>query len=272
MNQLHTAALARHVHGPSERREANVVGDDCPARTDGRPGDSNCGNRGGTGFLVGSDAHVHPEEQDHAKQEEKLNPNEPAQPATDAGTEDAGVRPVLLLDTDSAAWYRKLGPLPWMALQHLALHAHRTDEGWAAPLGVRGLAAGIGVTKDTAARAITTLTAADLVSRQQVDTPPGRRRSGYLIHLPRSLRLIERPQEPDRHPRPATACPDGEDRQTVPEGRRCIPHPEIRPDRLLVRSAPTAAGPDTPAAWDQPVLFDTPRTASAGTPARRPGR
>lgn len=75
--------------------------------------------------------------------------------------------------------YRRLGPLPWTALVHLALNAAPTDNVWSAPIGVRDLAAGIGVTKDTAARAVRSLAAAGLVSRDRIATTGGPRRSGY---------------------------------------------------------------------------------------------
>ena len=60
----------------------------------------------------------------------------------------------LVLGTDSRHW-RRVGPLAWAALEHLALAARPDHQGWAAPLGVRDIATGIGVTKDTAARAVT---------------------------------------------------------------------------------------------------------------------
>ena len=63
----------------------------------------------------------------------------------------------LVIGTDSRHWRRRLGPLAWAALEPLALAAHPDHHGWAAPLGVRDIAAGIGVTKDTAARAVTAL-------------------------------------------------------------------------------------------------------------------
>ena len=57
----------------------------------------------------------------------------------------------LVIKADSRLWRRRLGPLAWAALEHLALAAHPDHHGWAAPLGVRDVAGGIGVTKDTAA-------------------------------------------------------------------------------------------------------------------------
>ena len=50
----------------------------------------------------------------------------------------------LVITPDSVLLRRQLGPLAWMALQHLALNCHRTEGGWAAGLGVRDIdAAGV---------------------------------------------------------------------------------------------------------------------------------
>jgi DNA-binding transcriptional ArsR family regulator len=89
----------------------------------------------------------------------------------------------LVIGTKSGAWRRRLGPLAWAALVHLALIANPDHHGWAAALGVRDIATGIGVSKDTAARAVTVLRVAGLVTVEQLDRPDGRRRSGYRLHL-----------------------------------------------------------------------------------------
>jgi hypothetical protein len=65
-------------------------------------------------------------------------------------------------------------------------------------VGVRDVAGGIGVTKDTAARAISVLVTAGLVTRQPVEKTGGSRRSGYLLHLPRTMRLIDDPYQSRR--------------------------------------------------------------------------
>lgn len=70
----------------------------------------------------------------------------------DRAEDDAGVLPAavaLVTEPPAAAWRRRLGPLAWVALEHLALSSHLSDQGWVAPMGVRDVAAGIGVTKDS---------------------------------------------------------------------------------------------------------------------------
>ena len=77
----------------------------------------------------------------------------------DRAEDDAGVLPAaaaLVTERPAAAWRRRRGPLAWVALEHLALSSHLSDQGWVAPMGVRDVASGIGVTKDTAARAVAT--------------------------------------------------------------------------------------------------------------------
>lgn len=64
-------------------------------------------------------------------------------------------------------------------------------------MGVRDVATGIGVTIDTAARAVATLRAAGLVVFAHAESQDGQKRSGYRIHLPEPLKL--------------SACPVGED-------------------------------------------------------------
>jgi DNA-binding MarR family transcriptional regulator len=73
----------------------------------------------------------------------------------------------------------------------MALAAHPTERGWAVPMGVRDIAAGVAVTKDTVARAVSRLTRAGLVTRTHVEVLGAGRRSGYLLILPDSLRVIE---------------------------------------------------------------------------------
>jgi hypothetical protein len=92
---------------------------------------------------------------------------------------------MLVIGPESQQSRRKLGALAWAALEHLALSARQDEHGWAAPVGVRDVATAIGVTKDTAARAVATLATAGLVTRSLVEThdqtpsglpaPPARR-------------------------------------------------------------------------------------------------
>lgn len=85
-------------------------------------------------------------------------------------------------------------------MEDLALLARGDEKGWVAPVGVRDVAAGIGVTKDTAVRAIAALGAAGLVTLGSVDSPDRRRRSGYRLNLPDGIDLWECPSDPDSRP------------------------------------------------------------------------
>jgi DNA-binding MarR family transcriptional regulator len=125
-----------------------------------------------------------------------VQPNQLDESVTDG---DCWPRPALVIASDSLLWQRRLTPRAWTALQHLALRSRRTQQGWAVAVGVRDVAAGIGVTKDTAARAISALVTAGLVTRQPVEKTGGSRRSGYLLHLPRAMQLID---DPDQSRRP----------------------------------------------------------------------
>lgn len=174
------------------------------------------------------------------------------------------VRPVLVIDADSQAWWRRTGPLAWTVLQHLALRAHHGEQGWTAPLGVRDIAAGLGVTKDTAARAIATLATAGLVTRGQVDRPQGGRRSGYVLHLPDPVRLVEVPANPDTAPARRDHRREAEFTAIAAPQRRRVPRPVGHPDDGLHRRARPAVDTNPPiepckrASRDQPGLFTTP--------------
>ena len=118
----------------------------------------------------------------------------------------------LRLNAESRIWRRRLGPLAWAVLEDLALTAHNTDQGWVAPIGVRDIAASIGVTKDTAARAVAALGTAGLAVLQRVEGRDGRLRSGYRLQLPAGISL--RPCPDDVHRAvvtPSAGCPEAED-------------------------------------------------------------
>ena len=131
----------------------------------------------------------------NADPEDTVQPKQPGESVTDG---DRWPRPALVIASESLLWQRRLTPRAWTALQHLALRSRRTQQGWAAAVGVRDVAAGIGVTKDTAARVISVLVTAGLVTRQPVEMTGGSRRSGYLLHLPRAMRLIDDPDQSRR--------------------------------------------------------------------------
>ncbi len=127
----------------------------------------------------------------------------------------------IILDPESRAWRRRLGPLPWAVLEELAQQAHSGEQGWVAAVGVRDVGAALGVTKDTAARAITTLARNRIVTRLYIDGPEQRPRSAYRLHLPEGVGLrscatnrdIEPVVSTNGHPCPEeeyARCPDTE--------------------------------------------------------------
>lgn len=164
----------------------------------------------------------------------------------------------LVITADSLPLWRRLGPLAWMTLQYLALNSHRSKQGWAAPVGVRDIAAGIGVTKDTAAGAVSRAMRAGLVTRETVTIPGSCRRSGYVLHLPDTMWLGDRPDGVTRADAEHRQCPKGEysRRTTNPPGR--LIHPDTRRNGSRPR---TGNGPDAPEkaspgrSCDQPALF-----------------
>ena len=129
------------------------------------------------------------------------------------------------IDARTRPWRRQLGALAWAALEDLALAAHPSDQGWVAPVGVRDIARGIGVTKDTAARAVTILSSAGLVVFERVEGHNGRRRSGYRLRLPDGMHVRPCRTPDDSHASvvdgacPAaedSRCPYGQDSQDCP--------------------------------------------------------
>jgi hypothetical protein len=125
----------------------------------------------------------------------------------------------LTLGPASRTWRRRLGPLGWVVLEELAHQAQNTEQGWVAPVGVRDIGAAIGVTKDTAARAIAALRTARLVNPLRVTASNGRSRSGYLLNLPDGITIRSGPDDHDRAhqvnhvcPKPRDSlCPDTQD-------------------------------------------------------------
>lgn len=118
----------------------------------------------------------------------------------------------IVLDPDSGSWRRRLGPLPWAVLEELALCTRRDETGWVAAIGVRAIAAAVGVTKDTAARAVATLRSAGLVSPDRVKTADGRSLSAYRLDLPDGISIQSCPVLQDSTGTDANdSCPNGED-------------------------------------------------------------
>jgi hypothetical protein len=170
---------------------------------------------------------------------------------------------MLVIGPESQQSRRKLGALAWAALEHLALSARQDEHGWAAPVGVRDVATAIGVTKDTAARAVATLATAGLVTRSLVETHDSRRRPGYRLHLPDGIEPRPRPGnadaplqrgDPDR-------CPSNQDKGECPADLDSAPDAVValpgrkRDGAKQVRSeADRHAGAAATVA--QPALFD----------------
>jgi hypothetical protein len=117
----------------------------------------------------------------------------------------------LIISPEIMHLQRRLGPLAWTVVQHMALACHRTEDGWAAAVGVRDIAFSIGVTEDTAARAVSTPRAAGLVTRELIECNE-KPRSGYQLRLPAEIRLIDCPDPMDRtdHGAFASLSPSGD--------------------------------------------------------------
>jgi hypothetical protein len=178
-----------------------------------------------------------------------VNQNQSAVIATEPKQNGAPPGPALVIATQSLPLQRRVGPLAWTALQHLALRSDRTDQGWAVAVGVRDIAAGLGVTKDTAARAISVLVNNGLVRRGRVQSPSGHRRSGYLLCLPPPIRLIAKPTHPQLR-KDANPCAGPLSRFRV-QARQG--------ERRAVETATNAQGP--------PATFD-PRPGDRSAPPR----
>ena len=164
----------------------------------------------------------------------------------------------LLVGPQSRHWRRTLGPLAWAALEHLALAAQPLELGWVAPVGVRDVAAGIGVTKDTAARAVKVLRAADLVALEELDCLHGQRRTGYRLHLPQGLELRACPPDQCGAQRPASTkrCPTSADTGIGPPERGSPPSADVA-ESTLKRRRPRQPGSRRLAATAaQATLFD----------------
>ena len=130
--------------------------------------------------------------------------------------------------------------MAWAALEDLALGAH-PDKRLGRPVGVRDVAGGIGVTKDTAARAVSALADAGLVAWTRVDGPTDDAESGYRLHLPEGVLLQTCPNNPDSTARGTTARTGGTIETALGvQSIRTSQHlpmamaPPIRPNELAV--------------------------------------
>lgn len=133
----------------------------------------------------------------------------------------------IILDPRSRSWRRRLGALPWAVFEELAHQARPGEGDWIAPIGVRDLGTALGVTKDTAARALAALRSARLVSPVRAHTTDGRSRPGYQLHLPDGITIRSCTDNHDSNQHSDAACPD-EEGTRCPEGDYASPSADRR--------------------------------------------
>ena len=166
----------------------------------------------------------------------------------------------LIVNAQSSVWRRRLGPLAWAALEDLALAAHHTEQGWVAPVGVRDIASRVGVTKDTAARAVAVLGAAGLVVLQRVphQTASGVPATGSNSPTVLSCEPARTIQTPP-HPTPTTPVPIG----------KTAAVPQAKTAATTVQTAKTPHSPTSDHGDGCPTRPDSPAPAEAVPPAHR---
>ena len=104
----------------------------------------------------------------------------------------------LVLSAGSRAVRRSLGAVSWALLEELALGAEPDGDGVVvATTNVRGLAAGVGLNKDTVARGLTRLIAAGIVVRRPQRFGAGFGPAVYELRLPEGLSVAVRPTSSD---------------------------------------------------------------------------
>ena len=91
---------------------------------------------------------------------------------------------MVIIGPEAAGLARRLGLAPFAALFELCLVAGEGPDGPVAAVGVRELAARLGLNKDTAARAVGVLVDAGVVARERIVVGGGPTRSGYRLRLP----------------------------------------------------------------------------------------
>jgi hypothetical protein len=107
----------------------------------------------------------------------------------------------LTISPQAASLRHQLGPLAWFVLEELALCADRCDGALRARVGVRDLAAALGISKDTAARAVGRLIDAGLSTRVVGRSGGGRFTSGhYELQLPTGIALADQPNKAEAEP------------------------------------------------------------------------
>lgn len=103
---------------------------------------------------------------------------------------------------------RRLGPLAWAVLQDLAEDAEMVDGRLVARSSARRLAANLGIGKDTAARALRTLTAAGLIAAVAAERGERGRFAvgGYRLTEAAPPATPVRPPVPETRPAPTPAA------------------------------------------------------------------
>lgn len=96
----------------------------------------------------------------------------------------------LVIGPTSTELRRRLGPTAWAVYEELVLCSVGPSDACTSAVSVRSLAARLGISKDTVARALTRLRAFGLVSAQQSRGATGTFAMGsYRLHLPTCLAL-----------------------------------------------------------------------------------
>jgi len=251
--QDHPELLTARDRAASERSDGGRAGTGT-ARPGKRPQAAN-----------GHQAPLYP--QDHADPADRHDQSTPLADVTGIAAGSS-----LVVGPESGTWRRRLGAQAWSVLEQLALAAHHDGQGWAAPVGVRGLAQELGITKDTAARAVTALRVAGLVTLQEVERIDQRRRTGYRLHLPDGIQLYARPEDQDSPSQRAQPghCPDAADRCSCPNNPDGTPATGMSPvEPATQRARPCvprerhpAPSPTTP---EQRTLFEPPAPDASTT-------
>ena len=135
----------------------------------------------------------------NADRGDTVQPNQPDESVTKGDGDCSVRRPALVIGSNSLIWQRRLTPRAWTALQHLALRSRRTQQGWAATRWESVTSPPVSASPKTPPPGPSlALITAGLVTRQPVKKTGGSRRSGYLLHLPRAMRLIDDPDQSRR--------------------------------------------------------------------------